>query len=171
MASRHLDNLKALSVPGTWRYLITQSASFWLVCIYLFFEYVRPQSVWPVIDVLPWSQTLLLLCAVTLLMETTKLAIPTVAGTSPKRSLSSPAMTRRSASSKSPSMTAASINKATDATCRSSWEASEEASPLSLWPNISFRIRSIMALRNIRPGSGQYVFPCPPSPGALLSKS
>ncbi len=80
MASRHLDNLKALSVPGTWRYLKTQSASFWLICIYLFFEYVRPQSVWPVIDVLPWSQTVLVLCAVTLLMEKTKLAIPTVAG-------------------------------------------------------------------------------------------
>ena len=47
MASRHLEKLKALEVRGTWRYLRTQSASFWLICFYLFFEYVRPQPSLP----------------------------------------------------------------------------------------------------------------------------
>ena len=46
--SRYLDDLMALDVRGTWRYLQTQPASFWLICFYLFFEYVRPQSVWRV---------------------------------------------------------------------------------------------------------------------------
>lgn len=78
--SRHLDNLMALEVRGTWRYLRAQPASFWLICAYLFFEYVRPQSVWPVMDVLPWSQTLLIMCAVALFTEGKKLGVPTVAG-------------------------------------------------------------------------------------------
>ena len=80
MANRHLDNLKALRVRGTWRYLRTQPASFWLICIYLFIEYVRPQRVWPVIDVLPWSQTTVLLCAGALLLDRKKLEVPTLAG-------------------------------------------------------------------------------------------
>ena len=80
MASPHLDDLKALSVPGTWRYLRTQPASFWLICFYLFFEYVRPQSIWVVIDVLPWAQVLVLLRAAAFLIDGKKLAFPTVAG-------------------------------------------------------------------------------------------
>ena len=82
MATRHLDNLKALEVRGTWRYLRTQSASFWLICSYLFLEYVRPQSIWPSIDVLPFAQTSILLSVGALLIEGKKLAIPTVAGSS-----------------------------------------------------------------------------------------
>lgn len=36
--------------------------SFWFVCGYLFFEYVRPQTIYPAIDVLPWP-TLFLFAA------------------------------------------------------------------------------------------------------------
>ena len=79
-AGRHIDELKALSVRGTWRYLQSQPASFWLICFYLFIEYVRPQSVWPVIDLLPWAQVTILLCAGAMLMEGKKLSIPTAAG-------------------------------------------------------------------------------------------
>lgn len=43
-----------------WKYLLTQPASFWLVNIYLFFEYVRPQSMYPALNVLPWAQLVLL---------------------------------------------------------------------------------------------------------------
>ena len=48
-------------IPGQiWRFLKTQSASFWFLCIYMFFEYVRPQQLFPVIDVLPWAQMTLI---------------------------------------------------------------------------------------------------------------
>lgn len=65
MASR----LKALSVPYLWQVFRSQSWAFWLLCIYFFFEYVRPQSIYPVIDVLPWPQISLIGCAVAALLE------------------------------------------------------------------------------------------------------
>jgi putative inorganic carbon (hco3(-)) transporter len=34
---------------------------FWMACSYLFFEYVRPQSIWPTIDVFPWTRSFVLL--------------------------------------------------------------------------------------------------------------
>lgn len=65
MASR----LKSLSVPHLWQVLRSQSWAFWLLCLYFFFEYVRPQSIYPVIDVLPWPQISLIACAVAALLE------------------------------------------------------------------------------------------------------
>jgi putative inorganic carbon (HCO3(-)) transporter len=41
---------------GIWRALRRESAAFWGLNAYLFVEYVRPQSVWPAIDILPWGQ-------------------------------------------------------------------------------------------------------------------
>ncbi len=52
--------------PGSiWRGLKQEHASFWWLCIYLFFEYVRPQSIYTVIDILPWSQMALIMACVT----------------------------------------------------------------------------------------------------------
>lgn len=39
-----------------WKGLKQEHASFWWLSVFLFFEYVRPQSIYKVIDVLPWSQ-------------------------------------------------------------------------------------------------------------------
>lgn len=39
-----------------WAFLRKQPISYWLICFYLFLEYVRPQQVWPVLDFLPWAQ-------------------------------------------------------------------------------------------------------------------
>ena len=50
------------------RYLLTQPASFWWFCIYMFFEYVRPQQLFPVIDILPWGQVTLGMTTLTLLL-------------------------------------------------------------------------------------------------------
>jgi len=51
--------------PGSiWRGLKQENAAFRWVCIYLFFEYVRPQSLYPVIDILPYSQISLLLTCI-----------------------------------------------------------------------------------------------------------
>jgi len=52
-----------------WRAFRRQPPSFWLVCFYLFIEYVRPQQVWPAIDVLPWGQTAIFATLAALLLE------------------------------------------------------------------------------------------------------
>jgi O-antigen ligase len=56
-------------VRDIWQYLLRQRASFWLVNIYMFLEYVRPQSVYPALSVLPWSMIAIILCLVVLLSE------------------------------------------------------------------------------------------------------
>jgi O-antigen ligase len=58
-----------LQVGEIWRYQNTQGASFWFLCIYLFFEYIRPQQLRPVLDILPWAQTSLILAYVAFVLE------------------------------------------------------------------------------------------------------
>jgi putative inorganic carbon (hco3(-)) transporter len=50
------DPLHTLHPWVIWRYIRTQAISFWLINVYLFFEYFRPQQIYPVIDVLPWAR-------------------------------------------------------------------------------------------------------------------
>lgn len=55
-----LEDLYSLSISANWRYFISESFAFWMVCLYLFFEYVRPQSIYPSIDFLPWTKVIIL---------------------------------------------------------------------------------------------------------------
>lgn len=50
------EDLYSLNIGMNWRYFKSESFAFWMICIYLFFEYVRPQSIYPIIDFLPWTQ-------------------------------------------------------------------------------------------------------------------
>lgn len=50
------EDLYSLNIGKTWRYFKSESFAFWMICAYLFFEYVRPQSIYPAIDFLPWTQ-------------------------------------------------------------------------------------------------------------------
>ncbi|MBO6849380.1 MAG: O-antigen ligase family protein [Marinobacter sp.] len=50
------EEFYSLKVGPVWRHFRRESFAFWMVCGYLFLEYVRPQSIYPVIDVLPWTQ-------------------------------------------------------------------------------------------------------------------
>lgn len=43
-----------------WRYFKSEHFSFWMICCYLFLEFVRPQSLFPAIDILPWAQLCLI---------------------------------------------------------------------------------------------------------------
>lgn len=52
-----------------WRFLRRQPASYWCVCFYLFLEYVRPQTIYPVLSFLPWSSMTLAACVVAFLIE------------------------------------------------------------------------------------------------------
>ncbi len=62
---RPARSLHLISVGAIWRFLQSQAASLWLICTYLFFEYVRPQQIYyTAIDVLPWGLSVLALCLV-----------------------------------------------------------------------------------------------------------
>jgi putative inorganic carbon (hco3(-)) transporter len=61
--------LYSLSPRTIWRVLKRQPASFWLVCIYLFFEYVRPQQVYPPIAFFPYARVTIILALVAFLLD------------------------------------------------------------------------------------------------------
>ncbi len=61
-----MPNVHRLGPAAIWRYLLTQPAAFWFVCIYLFIEYVRPQQLFPAIRFAPWGQISLGLTTVAL---------------------------------------------------------------------------------------------------------
>lgn len=50
----------AIRLGALWAGLKNEPLCFWMLCIYFFFEYVRPQNIYPVIDVIPWAQIALL---------------------------------------------------------------------------------------------------------------
>lgn len=50
------EDFYALKIGTMWRYFKGESFAFWMICAYLLFEYFRPQSIYPVIDILPWTQ-------------------------------------------------------------------------------------------------------------------
>ena len=68
-APEPLRALYALKLAAIWDFAKAQPLSFWLVCAYAFFEYVRPQQIYPVLDVLPYSKVIVALGMLTLLME------------------------------------------------------------------------------------------------------
>lgn len=50
------EDLFSLQPGKLWGYFKSESFAFWMICTYLFFEYVRPQSIIPELDILPWTQ-------------------------------------------------------------------------------------------------------------------
>lgn len=59
----------AFKVGAMWHHFIREHFSFWMICLYLFFEYFRPQSIYPAIDVLPWAQTIIIIAFVGALFD------------------------------------------------------------------------------------------------------
>lgn len=55
-----MEEFYALNVKGIWQHFKTEHFSFWMICGYLFIEYVRPQSILPWLDFLPWAQLFVL---------------------------------------------------------------------------------------------------------------
>lgn len=51
-----MASLRAMQPMALWRFIRSQKPSFWLVLMYTFFEYVRPQQIYPALDVIPWSK-------------------------------------------------------------------------------------------------------------------
>lgn len=49
---------------------VQENFSFWMSCAYLFFEYVRPQAIWPALDVYPyWARTFIILAFIGWLLD------------------------------------------------------------------------------------------------------
>lgn len=69
-----------LRPQAIWAALRGEPAAFWLLNIYYFFEYVRPQSVWESLSVIPWTTPILLLTAAAVPLSGIKLRSPTVLG-------------------------------------------------------------------------------------------
>lgn len=55
-----VSDFYAFKLGSMWSYFKGQHFSFWMICGYLFFEFVRPQALIPQIDFVPWAQLLLL---------------------------------------------------------------------------------------------------------------
>jgi hypothetical protein len=48
----------SINFKSIWKQFRQEPTTLWLLCGYIFFEYVRPQSIYPFIDILPWSKIL-----------------------------------------------------------------------------------------------------------------
>lgn len=51
-----IQSFYSLHIGAMWRYFKTETLAFWAISAYLFLEYVRPQSIYPMLDFLPWTQ-------------------------------------------------------------------------------------------------------------------
>lgn len=58
------ENYFSVNVKAIWMQLKQEPFYFWFFCGYLFFEYVRPQSIYTSIDILPWVKLLVIGAAV-----------------------------------------------------------------------------------------------------------
>lgn len=64
-----MEPLYALHIKSLWSAFTRQSLSFWMVCLYLIFEYVRPQAIYSFLQPIPWSQILILGAPIAYLLE------------------------------------------------------------------------------------------------------
>lgn len=69
MSATSVEDFYAFKIKPMWNYFKQEHFSFWMICCYLFFEFVRPQALIPAIDVVPWAQLFILLSLVGLLLD------------------------------------------------------------------------------------------------------
>jgi putative inorganic carbon (hco3(-)) transporter len=68
-ASDSLDDVYSLKIGAIWQRMRQEPLHFWLFCGYIFFEYVRPQTIYPVINVLPWGRLFILAALFAVLVD------------------------------------------------------------------------------------------------------
>lgn len=69
MERTRVEDFYAFKVGSMWRHFIRDNFSFWMICLYLFFEYFRPQAIYPAIDIIPWARTFIVLAFVGALFD------------------------------------------------------------------------------------------------------
>ena len=57
---KKVDDFYAFKFKNMWVYFKSQHFSFWMICGYLFFEFVKPQALFPALAIVPWAQLLLI---------------------------------------------------------------------------------------------------------------
>ena len=63
------ESLYRMRIGEIWKFVLKQRLSFWMISLYLFMEYVRPQQIYPEIDILPWAQIFIILASLFFLFE------------------------------------------------------------------------------------------------------
>lgn len=56
IADIDIEDLYAVKIRSIWQAVKQEHISFWALVAYFFFEYVRPQGIYPAIAVIPWAQ-------------------------------------------------------------------------------------------------------------------
>lgn len=56
-----IKNFYAVIISSLWLGFKQEPKAFFMLCFYIFMEYVRPQAIYPVIDIIPWAQIALIL--------------------------------------------------------------------------------------------------------------
>lgn len=69
MSTSSVEEFYAFKIKPMWNYFKQEHFSFWMICCYMAFEFIRPQALFPAIDVLPWAQLFLLFSLVGLLLD------------------------------------------------------------------------------------------------------
>jgi O-antigen ligase len=64
-----VDEIYALRLRALLAAFRRQPLSFWLVCLYMLFEYVRPQAIYPFLQPIPWAQLLILAAPIAFFLE------------------------------------------------------------------------------------------------------
>jgi putative inorganic carbon (HCO3(-)) transporter len=67
-----MEDFYALKIGVIWAHFKKEHFSFWMICCYLFIEYVRPQSILPWLDILPWAQLFIILAGLGWLVDSNK---------------------------------------------------------------------------------------------------
>ncbi|MDD2580659.1 MAG: O-antigen ligase family protein [Desulfuromonadaceae bacterium] len=62
-------DLECLRVRDIWAFCKSQDILFWLLNIYLFFEYVRPQTLYPVLDIMPYNRIIIIVMLFLLMVK------------------------------------------------------------------------------------------------------
>jgi len=67
--STSAQGLYSLRAATIWQAFRRQPLSFWLVCIYMLFEYVRPQAIYTALQGIPWAEILILATPIAFVLE------------------------------------------------------------------------------------------------------
>lgn len=59
MSTSGIEEFYAFRIKALWTQFKKEHFSFWMICCYLFFEFVRPQALYPAIDFIPWARLFL----------------------------------------------------------------------------------------------------------------
>ena len=55
-----IEDFYAVRIRALWLGFKQEHIAFWALCAYFLFEYVRPQSIYPALGIIPWAQLILL---------------------------------------------------------------------------------------------------------------